>query len=192
MKPSLLSAFVLAPVVSAIVLNGTACTVNSGQAGLCIATASCTSGSGTFEAGHCPGSDDIKCCTWGSCQSQSGIAGLCLPDNACKGQKASGACPGPDNVQCCFSGLAVTESSSARPSSTVSASSRSSRSTTTAVTTDATISTQKPTSTSSVASSGLLGSATTTRPPLVTAGAAKIAPMALFPGVFVAYLLQTL
>ncbi|QDS76536.1 hypothetical protein FKW77_006119 [Venturia effusa] len=81
-------------------LAATACSINSGQNGVCISTASCKSGGGKSEAGHCPGSADIQCCTYGSCTA-SGVAGLCQSTSSCKQTSTPGLCPGPADIQCC-------------------------------------------------------------------------------------------
>ncbi|RFU25668.1 hypothetical protein B7463_g10670, partial [Scytalidium lignicola] len=84
----------------------TLCTVNSGQAGVCISTSSCHSSGGSSQAGHCPGAADIQCCTHGSC-SVGGVPGLCTPTSSCGsngGTSTAGHCPGLANIQCCTYG----------------------------------------------------------------------------------------
>ncbi|KAG0638127.1 hypothetical protein HOY80DRAFT_969066 [Tuber brumale] len=73
------------------------CTVN-GTAGVCISTASCTSGGGTSTAGFCPNDPaDIRCCTKTKC----GNGGSCNWTGQCRGTTVSSQCPGPANFKCC-------------------------------------------------------------------------------------------
>lgn len=48
------------PVVPALFVRDTTCTINSGQGGVCISTSSCSSSGGQPEAGHCAGDADIQ------------------------------------------------------------------------------------------------------------------------------------
>lgn len=74
------------------------CSVD-GKPGVCIATAQCSSASGTSSAGFCPHDPtDIKCCTKPSC----GVGGHCDWTSACKGTTKAGLCPGPADFKCCF------------------------------------------------------------------------------------------
>jgi len=86
--------------VPALFARDTACTINSGQSGICISTSSCASSGGHSEAGHCPGAANIQCCTYGTC-SVGGVSGTCQETSSCSGTKTPGYCPGPANIQCC-------------------------------------------------------------------------------------------
>lgn len=78
-------------------INGP-CSVGS-TPGVCIATAQCSSASGTSSVGFCPNDPtDIKCCTKPSC----GVGGHCDWTAACKGTTKTGLCPGPADFKCCF------------------------------------------------------------------------------------------
>jgi len=79
------------------------CRVN-GRAGECVDTGDCW---GSSTPGHCPGPNNIQCCTeaadvpsWGGCRV-NGRAGECLRTTDCAGTSTPGHCPGPNNVQCC-------------------------------------------------------------------------------------------
>lgn len=70
-----------------------------GKPGVCIATAQCSSASGTSSVGFCPHDPaDIKCCTKPSC----GVGGHCDWTSACKGTTKAGLCPGPADFKCCL------------------------------------------------------------------------------------------
>jgi hypothetical protein len=83
------------------VLNGP-CTGSGGAPGVCLATASCSSGGGKYISGACPGTPaDIKCCTKTSC----GSGGNCRWTSQCSsGNTLSGLCPGPTDFKCCVAG----------------------------------------------------------------------------------------
>ena len=49
-----------------------ACKIQSGLAGQCMPTGECSKSGGQSEAGHCPGSKDIQCCTHPTNQSSDG------------------------------------------------------------------------------------------------------------------------
>lgn len=86
-----------------------------GVPGRCIDVADCA---GVTTAGLCPGPAQIQCCTpgepdpepepepepepvdWGPC-AVDGVAGTCLPVEACDGDATPGFCPGPAGIQCC-------------------------------------------------------------------------------------------
>ncbi|EON68222.1 hypothetical protein W97_07480 [Coniosporium apollinis CBS 100218] len=87
--------------------RATGCTINSGQKGECVATATCRGAGGRSEAGHCPGAADIQCCTYGACTA-GGKAGLCQPSETCTGTRTAGLCPGAANIQCCTAGTTGT------------------------------------------------------------------------------------
>ena len=79
------------------VLNG-ACTGKGKAPGVCIATAKCSSGGGTYITGACPNlPNDIKCCTKTAC----GSGGNCRWTSQCSHSSVSGLCPGPANFKCC-------------------------------------------------------------------------------------------
>lgn len=78
-------------------INGP-CSVGS-TPGVCIATAQCSSASGTSSVGLCPNDlTDVKCCTKSSC----GVGGHCGWTAACTGTTKTGLCPGPADFKCCF------------------------------------------------------------------------------------------
>lgn len=78
-------------------INGP-CSVGS-TPGVCIATAQCSSASGSSSVGFCPNDPaDIKCCTKPSC----GVGGHCGWTAACTGTTKTGLCPGPADFKCCF------------------------------------------------------------------------------------------
>lgn len=85
LAPSAMRSFVLtaATVLATLPLLahaavGSACSV-SGTPGVCLATATCTSGSGTTHTGFCPNDPaDVKCCTK-SCST----GGHCQPVSSC-------------------------------------------------------------------------------------------------------------
>ncbi|KAG8754961.1 hypothetical protein FRC14_004484 [Serendipita sp. 396] len=85
--------------VAASEVNGK-CTGKNGAPGVCIATAKCTSGGGTYISNACPGTpDDIKCCTKPSC----GSGGNCRWTSQCTtGNIANNLCPGPNDFKCCL------------------------------------------------------------------------------------------
>jgi hypothetical protein len=79
-------------------VNG-ACTGAGGAPGVCIATASCSSGGGSYISNACPGTAaDIKCCVKTSC----GSGGSCKWTSQCSGTTQSGLCPGPSDFKCCL------------------------------------------------------------------------------------------
>ncbi|GAQ81688.1 hypothetical protein KFL_000880020 [Klebsormidium nitens] len=81
-------------------LNGQ-CSVGS-TPGVCIATADCTSGGGTYASGYCPNDPtDVKCCYKTSCDSGKGS---CKWTSSCSGTSVAGYCPGPTAFQCCEAG----------------------------------------------------------------------------------------
>jgi hypothetical protein len=51
------------PPVDDVWSNAVECDVN-GDAGLCVPTAACSGDGGQSTPGHCPGGNDIQCCTW--------------------------------------------------------------------------------------------------------------------------------
>jgi len=77
---------------------GDACSA-AGTPGVCLATATCTAGSGTTHTGYCPNDpSDVKCCTK-SCST----GGQCRLTSSCpSGNTLSGLCPGPSTVKCCL------------------------------------------------------------------------------------------
>lgn len=79
------------------------CTIASGQTGVCISTSTCASGGGVPEAGHCPGSSDVQCCTYGPCAAAT-LSGLCVPNTTCAGTSWGGYCGGDATIQCCTLG----------------------------------------------------------------------------------------
>lgn len=81
------------------------CTTTSGQSGLCISTATCSSGGGVSEAGHCSGASNIQCCTYGSCAVAT-LSGLCQPNTTCTsgGTAWGGYCGGDASILCCTYG----------------------------------------------------------------------------------------
>ena len=77
----------------------------SGTPGVCISTASCSSGGGSSQSGFCPNDPgDIKCCT----KTQCGSAGNCRFSSACSGTSKAGLCPGPADFKCCEPGSSGT------------------------------------------------------------------------------------
>lgn len=66
------------------------CTINSGVAGTCIVTVTCSDQGGKSEAGHCAGPTDIQCCTYGTCNN-NGVAGTCQPTSTCTRGKTTTA-----------------------------------------------------------------------------------------------------
>lgn len=77
------------------------CTGSGGAPGVCIATAKCTSGGGSYISNACPGTpNDIKCCTKTSC----GTGGNCRFDSQCSTSTLTGLCPGPASFKCCVPG----------------------------------------------------------------------------------------
>ncbi|KAL0956663.1 hypothetical protein HGRIS_002795 [Hohenbuehelia grisea] len=93
-----LIALILAAGVARAAVNG-ACSVN-GTPGVCLPTASCSSGGGKSTAGFCPNDPaDVRCCTKTAC----GSGGNCRFTSACStGNIASGLCPGPTDFKCCL------------------------------------------------------------------------------------------
>lgn len=90
-------ALTLATTGALAAINGP-CTVGS-TPGVCIATAQCSSASGTSSVGFCPNDPTgIKCCTKPSC----GVGGHCGWADSCKGTTKAGLCPGPADFNCCF------------------------------------------------------------------------------------------
>ena len=78
-------------------INGP-CTGSGGAPGVCIPTADCSSGGGSYISNACPGTpDDVKCCTKTSC----GSGGNCRWTSQCSTSTVSGLCPGPDDFKCC-------------------------------------------------------------------------------------------
>ncbi|KAF8472843.1 hypothetical protein BDZ91DRAFT_715892 [Kalaharituber pfeilii] len=77
-------------------LNGPCIVVNT--PGVCVATADCTSGGGTYHSGYCPNDpEDVKCCTKTVC----GQNGNCRWTSQCSGTIVSNLCPGPNGFKCC-------------------------------------------------------------------------------------------
>ena len=71
-------------------LNGP-CTVGS-TPGVCITTATCSSGGGTSASGYCPNDPaDVKCCTKAAC----GNGGNCRFTSQCSGVTVSSMSPPP-------------------------------------------------------------------------------------------------
>jgi hypothetical protein len=77
------------------------CTGSGGAPGVCIATAKCTSGGGSYISNACPGTPaDIKCCTKTTC----GSGGNCRWTSQCSSSTLTGLCPGPADFKCCVPG----------------------------------------------------------------------------------------
>lgn len=77
------------------------CTGLGGVPGVCIPTAKCKSGGGTYIDNACPDTpDDVKCCIKASCGNNGGT---CKWTNQCSsGDTQSGLCPGPNDFKCCL------------------------------------------------------------------------------------------
>jgi hypothetical protein len=96
------------------------CKINSGASGICISTTACQKQGGVSEAGHCPGSASIQCCTFpdsstpspspkpspapsdNGCAISSGQHGECISTSSCSkagGKSTAGFCPGPTDIQ---------------------------------------------------------------------------------------------
>ncbi|KAK1954743.1 hypothetical protein LY78DRAFT_729611 [Colletotrichum sublineola] len=76
------------------------CYGSGGQAGVCVATTTCSSSGGTTIDGACPAdAANIKCCTKSPC----GSGGNCRWTSDCAGTTASNQCPGPSTFKCCSS-----------------------------------------------------------------------------------------
>ncbi len=77
------------------------CTDASGTPGVCIPTAKCSAGGGSFTSNRCPGTpNDIKCCTKTAC----GSGGNCRWTSQCSGTTVANQCPGPAGFKCCQPG----------------------------------------------------------------------------------------
>lgn len=100
-----------------IVPRDTACTIGSGENGVCLLTSTCSSSGGTHTANYCPGPADIQCCTYGSCKvgSTSGVCELTSTCSSKGGKSTPGYCPGAADIQCCTSSGGGGGSSSSCP-----------------------------------------------------------------------------
>lgn len=82
--------------LSLAALNGP-CKID-GTPGVCITTANCAAGDGSFRSGFCPNDpDNVKCCIKPEC----GSGGNCRPSSSCTGTTKTGLCPGPAEFKCC-------------------------------------------------------------------------------------------
>lgn len=80
------------------------CTGSGGAPGVCIATADCTKGGGSFVSNKCPGTpEDIKCCTKTACGTDN--KGICRFVSSCaSGNTETNKCSGPTDFRCCMPG----------------------------------------------------------------------------------------
>ena len=85
--------------LSLAALNGP-CSID-GTPGVCVTTANCAAGDGSFRSGFCPNDpDNVRCCIKPEC----GSGGNCRSTSSCNGTPKAGLCPGPSDFQCCEPG----------------------------------------------------------------------------------------